>query len=215
MACVLLTGFEPFAGQALNPSAEIARLLDGTRIAGHDLVGAVLPVVFADAPAALADLVERHQPVLVLATGQAGGRAALTLERVALNLADTRIADNAGVQPVDAAVVAGAPDAYFSDLPLKAMREAMRAAGAPAELSLSAGSFVCNQVFYALCHLRESRGRTFRAGFLHLPWLPAQVLDQSMQASMDLATMTAGVQAAITCALATSCDLAIGAGPTH
>ncbi|HNR92049.1 MAG TPA: pyroglutamyl-peptidase I [Dokdonella sp.] len=215
MPCVLVTGFEAFDGQALNPSREIARCLDGTTIAGHAIVGAVLPVTFAEAPAVLAALVERHEPVLVLATGQAGGRAALTLERVAINLADARIADNAGTQPVDAAVVADAPAAYFSDLPLKAMREAMRTAGAATELSLSAGSFVCNQVFYTLCHLRETRAPSLRCGFLHLPWLPAQVIDQPAQPSMDLDTMLAGVRAALECALSTHADLPIGAGPTH
>ncbi|MBN8480684.1 MAG: pyroglutamyl-peptidase I [Xanthomonadales bacterium] len=215
MQSVLVTGFEPFEGQAVNPSHELVRLLDGETIAGHALVGAVLPVAFADAPTALARLVERHAPALVLATGLAGGRAALSLERVAINLADARIADNAGARPVDAAVVAGGPDAYFSDLPLKAMRAAMRAAGAPTELSLSAGSFVCNQVFYALCHLRATRLSSMRCGFLHLPWLPVQVLDLPLQPSMDIETMVAGVRAGIACALGTTTDLAVGTGPTH
>lgn len=215
MPRVLVTGFEAFDGQALNPSREVARLLDGETIAGHAVVGALLPVAFADAPATLTALVARHEPVLVLATGQAGGRAALTLERVAINLADARIADNAGTQPVDEAVVADAPAAYFSDLPLKAMREAMRAAGVPTELSLSAGSFVCNQVFYALCHLRATRVPSLRCGFMHLPWLPAQVVDQPAQPSMDLGTMIDGVRAALECALSTHTDLRIGAGPTH
>jgi len=215
MRCVLVTGFEPFEGAALNPSREVARMLDGETIAGHAIVGAVLPVSFGDAPGALASLVARHAPVLVIATGQAGGRASLTLERVAINLADARTVDNAGVRPVDVAVVDGAPAAYFSDLPLKAMREAMRAAGAPAELSLSAGSFVCNQVFYLLCHERATQAMSMRCGFLHLPWLPAQVLDQPAQPSMDLETMVAGVRAAIACALTTTSDLAVGTGPTH
>ena len=215
MPCVLVTGFEAFEGQRFNPSREIAHRLDGTTIAGHSIVGAVLPVAFAQVPAILAALMERHRPVLVLATGQAGGRAALTLERVAINLADARIADNAGMQPIDAAIVADAPDAYFSDLPLKAMREAMRAAGAPTELSLSAGSFVCNQVFYTLCHLRDTQAQRFRCGFLHVPWLPAQVVDLIMQPSMDLGTMLDGVRAALECALTTSTDLRIGMGTTH
>ena len=215
MRRVLVTGFEPFDGQALNPSLEIARRLDGETIAGHAVVGATLPVAFAEVPHALAALVARHAPALVLATGQAGGRATLSLERVAINLADARIADNTGARPVDAAVIEGAPEAYFCDLPLKAMREAMRAAGAPTDLSLSAGSFVCNQVFYLLCHARSTQAMSMRCGVLHLPWMPAQVLDQPAQPSMDLETMLAGVRAAIACALTTTSDLAVGAGPTH
>ena len=123
---------------------------------------------FDAAPAVLEDALQQHAPALVLALGQAGGRARLSLERVALNLADARIPDNAGAQPIDLPLRAGAPPAYFATLPLKAMLRAMHARGVPAELSLSAGSYVCNAVFYALCHLTASPWPHTRAGFLAL-----------------------------------------------
>src|SRR5690606_23105809 len=149
---ILLTGFEPFGGDAVNPSAELVALLDGTAIAGHRLVSAVLPCRFGQVQEALRAAVERHAPALVLAIGQAGRRARLSFERVAVNLVDARIADNAGLQPVDEPVLAGAPPAYFATLPVKAMAAACAEAGVPAELSLTAGTYVCNAAFFLLMH---------------------------------------------------------------
>jgi pyroglutamyl-peptidase len=212
---VLLTGFEPFGGEQVNPSAEIARALDGALVNGHRVVAAVLPVAFASTWIKLEGLIEKHSPVLVLATGQAGGRSELAIERIAANLIDARIPDAYGAQPIDEPVLADAPAAYFSTLPVKAMLARLRALGIPAGLSQSAGSYVCNQAFYVLGHLVATRYRGLRAGFMHVPWLPEQAARHHGQPSMAIETMVAGVRAAIECAVATHRDLRVAGGSTH
>lgn len=212
---VLLLGFAPFAGECVNPSQRIVARLDGTRIAGSAVVGAVLPVAFAATVAGITDLLERHAPRLVLAIGQAGGRAELSLERVAINLVDARIADETGAQPIDVPVIADAPPAYFSNLPLKAMRARLRALGIPAGLSLSAGSFVCNQAFFALAHRLATHHPGARGGFVHVPWLPEQAVAHPGDPSMAFDTMVEGVRAALECALSTEEDLHVTGGTTH
>ncbi len=215
MPIVLLLGFEPFAGEAINPSAEIAGRLDGQTIGGHQLVASVLPVSFTDAPMQLAQLLDRHRPALVIALGQAGGRKEISFERVAINLIDARIADNAGLQPIDVEVLRGGPGAYFSTLPVKAMHMQLQSLGVPASLSLSAGSFVCNQVFYWLAHLLASEHPQARGGFIHVPWLPEQAERHAGEPGMPLAQMLIGVRAAIDCALRTRTDLGVAGGSTH
>ncbi|WP_240675082.1 pyroglutamyl-peptidase I [Cellulomonas endophytica] len=173
-APVLLTAFEPFDGQAVNASAAavavVARDWDGP----VPLRTATLPVSFARGPAALARLVEAVVPVLVVCVGEAGGRSAVGLERVAVNLVDARIPDADGVQPVDGPADPDGPAARFSSLPVKACVAAARDTGAPAELSLTAGTYVCNAVAYALAGLLEVRPGV-RGGFVHVPRLPQQV----------------------------------------
>jgi pyroglutamyl-peptidase len=203
---VLLTGFEPFGGDAVNPSQELLRGLDGRRIDGHRIVTATLPVAFAPALGELARLVERERPVLALALGLAAGRARISLERVALNLIDARIPDNAGAQPVDVAVIADAPAAYFTTLPVKAMLRALHEHGVPAELSLSAGTYVCNAACFALLHLAATQARGMRAGFIHLPLLPAQAARHPGTPSLDLATQSRGIGIALCAALSTATD---------
>lgn len=204
---ILLTGFEPFGGETVNPSWEVAQALHGERIAGARVVACCLPCIFDDAVAVLAAAVARDRPRLVLALGQAGGRAELTPERVAINLDDARIADNAGRQPIDRPVVAGGPAAYFATLPVKAMVAALRDAGLPASLSHSAGTFVCNHVFYGLMHLLRRR-RAVRAGFMHLPLLPQQAAAAAApMPSLALAQQVAGVRLALRAAVTTAVDL--------
>ena len=212
---ILLTGFEPFAGERINPSAELVRALDGEILNGHRVATAILPVAFAATLPMLEALLETHRPALVLATGQAGGRSELAIERVAANLIDARIADADGAQPIDEAVITDAPAAYFSTLPVKAMLARLRVLGIPATLSQTAGSYVCNQVFFGLAHLVATRYRDTRAGFIHMPWLPEQAVRHHGQPSMALETMVAGVRAAIECAIATRRDLRIAGGSTH
>lgn len=173
MPTALLTGFEPFGGDAVNPSAEAVRLAAAAWQGPETLVTAVLPVVFSDASARLRALIDEHEPDVVIATGVAGGRAAVTPERVAVNLADARIPDNAGAQPVDAACVPGGPTAHFASLPVKAIAAAIVAAGIPSSVSHTAGTFVCNQVFYVAAHEATLRP-TMRAGFIHVPWATGQ-----------------------------------------
>ncbi|MBQ0943942.1 pyroglutamyl-peptidase I [Ideonella sp. 4Y16] len=167
---LLLTGFEPFAGDTLNPSWELARRLDGERFGAWTVRARCLPCRFDTAPAVLGQALA-DEPAAVVCLGLAGSRAALSVERVAVNLVDARIPDNDGVRPTDQPVVAGAPSAYFSRLPVKAMVHAARQTGVPAELSLSAGSFVCNQIFYTLLHALQHRP-SIPAGFVHVPRLP-------------------------------------------
>jgi len=209
---VLLTGFEPFGGERTNPSLEIARALNGKRIAGHRVVGAVLPTAFAGSLPALDVLLARHKPRLVIAVGQAGGSAGISLERIALNLIDARIADNAGAQPVDVPVIARAPSAYFSTLPLKTMLRRLTAAGIPAALSQSAGLFVCNQVFFALAHRLATRAKRTRGGFIHVPYLPEQAARHGAAPSMELADMIAAIRLCIETALTTRDDAHYPAG---
>lgn len=169
---ILLTGFEPFDGDAINPSWEIARALHGQVIGGATVHARCLPTRFQGAPQALHDALLRFRPQVAVSLGLASGRADISIERVAVNLIDARIPDNGGDRPQDVPVRGGAPDAYFSTLPVKAMRDALRAAGHPAGLSLTAGAFVCNQVFFELQHALAGQGR--RSGFIHVPALPEQ-----------------------------------------
>lgn len=209
---VLLMGFEPFGGERINPSQEIVRALDREIIAAHRVVGAILPVTFAATLPLVEHLLDCHRPTLVFALGQAGGRGEISLERIAVNLIDARIADNDGAQPIDMEVIVNAPHAYFSTLPVKAIEARLRDLGIPAAASLSAGTFVCNQVFFGLAHLLATRHVGTRGGFVHVPWLPEQAERHGNQPSMALDTMTDGVRAAIECAIATQRDLHVAGG---
>lgn len=200
-SCILLTGFEPFAGESVNPSWELAWALDGEIVAGHRIVAVRLPCVFGHSLTVLRDAIASHEPALVLAIGQAGERSQLSLERVAINIDDARIPDNAGAQPTDAAIVAGAPAAYFSTLPIKAMLAALRAAGIPAEISQTAGTYVCNHVFYGLMHALGERSGV-RGGFLHIPYLPEQAARHPGAPSLSLEVAIEGVRIALQAALA-------------
>ncbi|MBA3597381.1 MAG: pyroglutamyl-peptidase I [Methylibium sp.] len=178
---VLVSGFEPFGGAAHNPSQDVARALDGTCLAdGSVLHGVVLPVRFADASAALAAAIERTRPGLVLALGLAISRSEVAIERVALNLCDAAIPDNAGLQPRDMPVTEGGPAALFATLPVRAMLEALQAVGLPGTLSLSAGSYVCNEVFYRLLHAQGAA--RIPAGFMHLPPIECMALNDQLRA---------------------------------
>lgn len=206
---VLVTGFDPFGGAAINPSWMAVQALHGRRVGGHRVVGAQLPTVFGLALTVLREQVLRHRPALVVCTGQAGGRAALSLERVAINVDDAQIADNAMAQPVDTPVIEGGPVAYFTTLPIKAMLVALQREGIDAEVSQTAGTFVCNHVFYGLMHELATRAalQGTRGGLIHVPWLP-----QQGEPSMSLAEIVHGLRVAIACALETQVDVREQAG---
>lgn len=211
---VLMTGFDPFGDTGhsslpLNPSWMAVKALGGKRIGGHLVVAAQLPTVFQASMDELTRLLRLHKPALVVCVGQAGGRGAISLERIAINVNDARIPDNAGGQPVDTPVVAGGPAAYFSSLPIKALLQALQGAGVPAEVSQTAGTFVCNHVFYALMHaLATKRGfKRTRGGFIHVPYVPEQGVP-----SLPLEEMVRGLRLAVATALATPQDIARGAG---
>jgi pyroglutamyl-peptidase len=207
----LVTGFEPFGGEPINPSAEIARRLDGRVVEGHRVVGRVLSCVFGRAREELLAALADATPALVIALGQAGGRREVSLERVAINVDDARIADNAGAQPIDRPIVAGGPVAYWSTLPIKAIVAALHAAGLPAAVSQSAGTFVCNHVFYGLMHALERRPAT-RGGFIHVPWLSEQAARHPGEFTMPLDELVRALEIALATALVTTTDLALPNG---
>jgi pyroglutamyl-peptidase len=202
---VLLVGFEPFGGDGLNPSEEIADALDGETVNDRTVVGRVLPCEFGESRLQLAKLIRSVHPELVLAVGQAGGRAEITPERVAINVDDARIPDNAGRQPIDRPIVRGGPAAYWSTLPIKAMVAALKGEGIPAAVSQTAGTFVCNHVFYALMHeLRWQR--KIRGGFVHVPWTSAQAAKRKAP-GMPLEQMVRGIALALETAVSVRRDL--------
>jgi len=172
----LVTGFEPFGGETINASLEAVRLLPA-QFGGIVVVTAELPTSYARSLTALEAAIMRTKPDIVLCVGQAGDRAALCVERIAVNVQDAEITDNDGAKPIDAPVVPGGPAAYLATLPVRAALAALQAEKLPAQLSMSAGTFVCNHVFYGLMHLAAARGHPFRAGLLHVPRLPQQAPD--------------------------------------
>lgn len=227
---ILLTGFEPFEGASINPSWEAVRALDGWRFEADANVGprsAVvharqLPCAFGGALTALDALMAEVRPALVIAVGQAGGRSAFTPERVAINLDDGRICDNLGCQPIDQPVVPGAPAAYFATLPIKAIVQAVRAAGLPAEVSNTAGTFVCNHLFFGLMHRlhrlhqRAHDGITARGGFIHIPYLPEQAARlPGPPPAMALADMVAALRIAVRVAAGQEEDVRVAEGALH
>ena len=197
---ILITAFDPFGGEEVNPALEAVRALPG-EIAGARLVKGELPTVFGRSREVLAALVERERPDLVIAVGQAGGRAQVSLERVAINIDDARIPDNEGNQPVDEPVEPGGPPALFATLPIKAMVEAIRAAGIPAGVTNSAGTFVCNHLMYGLLFLLQEEYPGVRGGFIHVPYIPAQVLDCFATPSMSLADIVKALELAVAAAV--------------
>jgi len=209
MRRVLVTGFEPFAGQRVNPSQLAVEKLAGTTIVGRRIETAILPCVFADAPAALRRALRRYQPELVICVGEAGGREAITIERVAINVDDARIADNAGAQPIDRAIARRGPAAYWSTLPIKAIVAALARRKIPAAVSQTAGTFVCNHVFYGLMRTL-SRRRGVRGGFIHVPYVRGQG-----KPSLPLATIVEGLELAIATALTTKRDVRTRGGAEH
>ena len=220
MKTVLLTGFEPFGGETVNPSGEIARQWHGRVIGGHRVTGALLPCVFGAAITELNRQIRTTKPALVICVGQAGGRAGITPERVAINVDDARMPDNAGRQPVDRPVVRGGPAAYWSTLPVKAMVAALTRQGIPAAVSQTAGTFVCNHAFYGLMHALRGQ-KKIRGGFIHVPFLPEQALRSGSgrakpgQPSLPLETMTRAIGTAIAVALKTRRDLRAAGGASH
>lgn len=210
MPIVLLTGFEPFDRDRLNPSWEAVRQLDGVLLdTDVQIVARRLPCAFATAGECLGRLIAELRPAMVIATGLGPGRRDICMERVAINVNDARIADNLGEQPVDVPVVVGGPAAYFTTLPIKAMVKAVHEVGIGAAVSQTAGTFVCNQVFYLMQHALV--GTPVRSGFIHVPWLPEQAPGPDGP-SMALETIVEGVLKATLAAWQTCEDVAEAGG---
>ncbi|HEM2815521.1 TPA: pyroglutamyl-peptidase I [Streptococcus suis] len=213
---ILVTGFDPFGGEAINPALETIKALPRT-VAGAEIMIVEVPTVFDKAARVLEEKMAEFQPDVVLCIGQAGGRVDLTPERVAINQDDARIPDNEGQQPIDRTIRPDGPAAYFSTLPIKAMVEAIRSVGIPASVSNTAGTFVCNHLMYQALYLTEKSFPNTKAGFLHIPYLPEQVLDKPGVPSMSLEVIVQGIEAAISAivAYADKEDIKTVGGATH
>ena len=185
---VLLTGFEPFGTATSNPSSEIVK-----QISGDNIVTAILPVTYAQSAERLLELIAEHSPDVVICLGQAEGRTQITPEKVAINLDDARLPDNAGVQRSDVKILDDGPDAYFTSLPIKEMVEAAKAAGVAASVSLSAGAFLCNHVFYVAQN--NFAGTKVRSGFIHVPLMDSQAPEFPGMPTMPLDQMIKAVRA--------------------
>ena len=211
---ILVTGFDPFGGEPVNPALEALMRLPAT-LGAHTIERRPLPTVFHRALDVLGDAVRTVRPDILICVGQAGGRTELSIERVAINVDDARIPDNDGRSPIDQPIVPGGPAAYFTNLPIKAMVQALGEAGIPAKVSNTAGTFVCNHVFYGAMHLVATEFPAMRAGFIHIPFLPEQVARHPGQPSMAVETVIAGLIAAIEVAAGRTDDIAVADGATH
>ena len=193
---VLVTGFDPFGGEKLNPALEAIKSLP-SEIQGAEVRWLEVPTVFYKSAKILEEEIRIYQPDIVLCIGQAGGRKGLTPERVAINQDDARIQDNEGNQPIDRPIQLDGPPAYFSSLPIKAMVQAIKEEGLPASVSNTAGTFVCNHLMYQVLYLVEKEFPTIKAGFMHIPYMMEQVIDKPNTPAMDLVDIVRGIEAAI------------------
>lgn len=212
MTTVLLTGFEPFADDATNPSGDAVRLVAASWAGPEHLVTAVLPVTFDGAAAELRALIAQHSPDIVIATGLAGGRTAVTPERVAINLIDARIPDNSGAQPSDEPSLVAGPAAFFTTLPVKAIVRDASAAGIPTALSTTAGTFVCNHVFYQALDAASARPG-MRAGFVHVPYAAESAPVGAP--SLPLADIAHALTIAVRASIDTTADIEVAGGTLH
>lgn len=193
---ILVTGFDPFGSDKINPAIEAVKKLPDT-IKGAKIIKLEIPTVFNKSAQVVHQAIVKEQPDYILNVGQAGGRSALTPERVAININDGRIPDNDGYQPLDEPIQPDGDTAYFTQLPIKAMAKAIRAAGLPAIVSNTAGTYVCNHIFYQVQYMRTKEFPKLKAGFIHIPFLPEQVITRPNQPSMALADIVKGLTAAI------------------
>ena len=194
MKHLIITGFDPFGGETVNPSWEAVRRLPDA-VGDYRLTKLQIPTIFSTAAQTVLAAAAQDTPDVILCVGQAGGRDAVTPERIAINIASAKISDNAGHIPVETPVIPGAPDGMFSTVPVAAMADAITAAGLPGKISNTAGTFVCNDTLYRLLH--RYAGTPVRAGFIHVPWLPEQAKEgaPSMVLEEIIAALTAAIGA--------------------
>lgn len=197
MKKVLLTGFSPFGGEKVNPALEAVKQFQNKTLEGVQVTVLEIPTAFRKSLEILRHGIEETTPDVVICVGQAGGRSEISLERVAINVDDARIPDNEGNQPIDTPIVEDGPVAYWSTLPIKAIVQNIRKAGIPAAVSNTAGTFVCNHLFYGLAHLIATRFPSVRGGFIHIPYLPEQAVNHPGQPSMSLDTIVKGLEIAV------------------
>ena len=193
---LLLTAFTPFGGEKINPALEAVKLVKD-KILETDIIKLEVPTVFGKSIRIVADTIEKEKPGCVLCIGQAGGRADITPERVAINIDDARIPDNEGNQPIDTPIFADGESAYFSNLPVKAMVEEIKKEGLLSSLSNSAGTYVCNHLMYGVLYTLSTKYKGAKGGFIHVPFIPEQVADKPDKPCMPLADIVKGIEAAI------------------
>lgn len=215
MPKMLVTGFDPFGGESVNPAFEAVKLLPD-EIAGYEVVKLEVPTVFTKSARVLEDAIDREEPDVVLCVGQAGGRSAMSVERVAINLVEARIPDNDGEQPMDEPVRADGETAYFATLPVKAMAKAMNDAGVPAFVSYTAGTYVCNWLMYNALYLLARKRPEARGGFVHVPFATEQVVGKANgMPSMSVSVMADALRAALEACVANDEDIKVVSGETH
>ena len=211
---VLVTGFDPFGGESINPAWEAVKVIKD-EIAGAEVVKMQIPTVVGKSIAKIYDKMKEINPDIVIAVGQAGGRFGVTPERVAINVTDARIPDNEGNQPIDEPIFADGDAAYFSNLPVKAMVQAIKDAGYPSVLSNTAGTYICNHVMYGILYYIQKEFPNARGGFIHVPYAASQVINKPNTASRAIADITASLEAAIQAAVENACDIKAIGGETH
>ena len=189
---IIVTGFDPFGGEKINPSIECVKALP--EVEGVELIRLELPTVFKESAKRLNEVINEVKPDAVLSVGQAGGRPGITMERIAINVDDARIPDNISQQPIDETIQTKGAAAYFSTLPIKRIVKAIREAGISVEVSNSAGTFVCNHIMYQALFAATKADKPFKAGFMHIPFIPEQTTDKP---SLPLEESTRALQIAI------------------
>ena len=212
---VLITGFDPFGGESVNPAYEAVKLLPDT-IAGAQIIKLEIPTVFSKSGPAVEAGIQEQQPDIVINVGQAGGRSCVTIEKVAINLADARIPDNAGEQPVDEVLQADGENAYFATIPVKAIVQNVREHGIPCHVSYTAGTYVCNCVMYNVLYMAAKKYPNIRAGFIHVPFAAEQAVDKANgMAFMSLDMIAKSLEYAIEATVQNETDISEAMGTTH
>lgn len=211
---ILVSGFDPFGGEKINPAIEAVKLLPD-EISGAKIIKVEIPTVRIKSLQKLEEVIEKEKPDVVLNIGQAGGRTDITVERVGINVDDFRIKDNEGNMPIDEKIKQDGADAYLVKVPIKAMVKKMVENNIPASVSNTAGTFVCNHVCYAMAYLAQTKYKNMKTGFIHIPFLPQQVLDKKNTASMPLETIVKGLTHAIEAVVENKEDIKECGGTTH
>lgn len=211
---ILVSGFDPFGGEKINPAIESVKLLPD-EIKGAKIIKVEIPTVARKSLKKLEEVIEIEKPDVVLSIGQAGGRTDISVERVGINMDDFRIKDNEGNQPIDEKIAKDGPDAYLVTIPIKAMVQKMIENKIPASVSNTAGTFVCNHVCYGMAHLASTKYPNMRTGFVHIPFLPEQVVDKRNMPSMPLELIAKGLEYAIEAIVENKEDIKIEGGATH
>ena len=211
---VLITGFDPFGGETMNPAWEAVKLLKD-EIGGAQIIKPQMPTVVGKSIQKIHEKMQEIHPDIVISVGQAGGRFGVTPERVAINVTDARIPDNEGNQPIDVPIFEDGDTAYFSNLPVKAMVQAIKHAGYPSVLSNSAGTYICNHVMYGILYYIQKEFPGVRGGFIHVPYATAQVVDKPQTPSMSLADIAASLEAAVEAAVSCEKDITAVGGEIH